>query len=109
MSHTPGPWIAQLGHTAEEAGTLTPVWFVSTVDDSPETWEGVAECAFDRPEANARLIAAAPDLLEAAQFALDFHAIGTEAFVKRYGAGATTRDLANRLRAAIAKAEGREP
>ena len=40
-------------------------------------------------------------LQEAAQYALDFHSLPTYEFVQKHGAGATTRDLARRLRDAL--------
>src|SRR5438034_8546067 len=60
--HTPGPWHAQSGEDFTSEGT-GGVWIVTTVDDDPSTFQCVAECNFDRPEANARLIACAPELL----------------------------------------------
>lgn len=57
MSHTPGPWKVESG--------LTYVRVVS------EAAPMQINCFGPRGEANARLIAAAPDLLKAAKKALD--------------------------------------
>ena len=61
MSHTPGPWEAQI----EKDTRLKIV--------GPEGWLGVAQAFgddFKEAQANARLIAAAPELLEACQIAV---------------------------------------
>ena len=81
--HTPGPWFTYFS----ERG----IWTVQ----EPRGW--IAELTPDRPnqEANARLIAAAPDLLEAAKAMTE--PAGEIAYRERWMA----------LKAAIAKAEGR--
>ena len=93
--HTPGPW-----------GT-----FEIRSEGSGEVRTGVcafdgdymiADVGWDRPneaEANARLIAAAPDLLEEAKATVEAHDYGSEE--------AFLRSL-NRLSKLIAKAEGKE-
>lgn len=91
QAHTPGPW--EWTHDAEPYSsqwTLSPgVLMVDGQDGTPGGDE------IDR--ANARLIAAAPELLDACDFALSIlEALGN-------GSG----DAANACRAAIAKAEGR--
>ena len=84
--HTPGPWTASderrgIFEIIHDGDLLAQVWGVRPAGDG------------DLPaEANARLIAAAPELLEACQ----------EALVWADNAG-----LKGRLAAAIAKAEGR--
>lgn len=45
------------------------------------------------------------ELIEAAQQWIDFHAMDTQEFVAKYGHGVTTKDCANRARAAIANAK----
>lgn len=87
--HTPGPW----RWAAVEGG-----W------DGVESDRGlICKLALNEPE-NARLIAAAPEMLEALQLVLDFHAEDTVAFVAKYGTGIGTRELCDRVRAAMAKA-----
>ena len=87
MSHTPGPWSA---HAHESTDTYT----IHVAGRSWESWAvaHVGDCTDD--EANARLIAAAPDLLEA---------------LKNVIRGVPdTWDGVIKARAAIAKAEGKE-
>lgn len=50
---TPGPWIAQNGGEGDD----TSIWFVSTKDSQPKTWQAVAECGFSLPFSNADFIA----------------------------------------------------
>jgi hypothetical protein len=101
MSHTPGPWKADdkgkavfiplRAHHCEQLGIQ--VGFVSWEDDK-------------EPLANARLIAAAPELLEALKLALSAHGVmllsdpPQEAW-KTYG-------VEQKARAAIARAEGEQ-
>ena len=82
--HTPGPWSFGYGVTTEYGEV-----FGVGVTTKPD-WTVV--CAVSRPgdvnaidEANARLIAAAPDLLEALQVMLDAaqHDITTECDIAR--------------------------
>jgi hypothetical protein len=82
--HTPGPW--KLRHVPERFDGST--YCVDWSDDQEEVAEIV------HGEANARLIAAAPDLLEALQACFEY--------------GAMTGDdwVADRAEAAIAKATG---
>lgn len=68
-AHTPGPWEVDVDGTGWAIGPSDR--FVATIDidhtiDENDTPLSDAEC-----EANARLIAAAPDLLEALRFMLD--------------------------------------
>lgn len=111
MSHTPGPWTAK---TYEE---FPDGWFV--VSETHGMVAEVERTTKERGDVDARLIAAAPDLLEAATATFDAfqrHAAqrlrdGTE----RYDAKAD-EDAAralfmgmNDLGAAIAKATGETP
>ena len=91
--HTPGPWSFGYGVTTEYGEV-----FGVGVTTKPD-WTVV--CAVSRPgdvnaidEANARLIAAAPDLLEFARS------------VVRYAGSSGDDYLADKARAAIAKAIG---
>lgn len=85
VKHTPGPWVA----TPDPLGCETD-WMVGASDGHPD---GVAVCN----KRDARLIAAAPELLEALQIARDFAAY----------AQAEPADLAL-IDAAIAKATGEQ-
>lgn len=80
--HTPGPW------TVERDGPNRR-WLVNGDDFAVATCDG----AIRRQEADARLIAAAPDLLNALRDMLD-------------GTGDITAERVGRARAAIAKATG---
>jgi len=67
--HTPGPWKAEVLETVGNSTSgFLHRWFVTSVDQ-PGPWTTTVARLPDHPnhigEANARLIAAAPDLLEA--------------------------------------------
>lgn len=112
-AHTPGPWEACDGANVSinEIATIVPNHVRRTFydDKGRRCHQFVADCN-ELPEAaaNARLIAAAPDLLEALR-----------AFVDRYVELVNCGDCGHwnpeeeteviTARAAIAKAEGREP
>jgi hypothetical protein len=72
MNHTPGPWIAEWKPNDDEDGPAAPgdIYYtgeffrVLDVEDDP-----VEYISLSRP-ANARLVAAAPDMLEALKFVL---------------------------------------
>lgn len=85
--HTPGPWSVDEPHQvwAESAGEYVAITQV-------EEWETLPR---DQVEANARLIAAAPDLLEA-----------LKAFANEIVPNNPNDPLWVNARAAIAKAEG---
>ena len=96
--HTPGPWPWQ--YTSDRKRIVIGAGLV----EGPNGYE-VAEvysddCPSEVAEANARLIAAAPDLLEAVR-----------AFVERFDSGqgrrAYTDHVAGLMRSALAKAESR--
>ncbi|MDE2107323.1 MAG: hypothetical protein KGL39_59555 [Patescibacteria group bacterium] len=87
--HTPGPW------KVDGAGQLLPF----AIFGGPGSLTPVAE-ADDK--ANARLIAAAPDLLKAAKLALS----GTRELEQEDAVHPVVKRFRAALRAAIAKAEG---
>lgn len=101
--HTPGPWTfsqsAQYGDTR---------FYVAQADGAPYTPHYsdvatlIAETVNDErksiQEANARLIAAAPELLDALRYVVAVYDKGT--------CGSTVEMAFDRARAAIAKAEG---
>ena len=89
MAHTPGPWSAHGGAVyIGKTGTF--------LDNGEPAWGGFDVRLCPNPEANARLIAASPDLLEALELAESHlaHCMG--------------EDVEPRvtIRAAIAKARG---
>ena len=107
--HTPGPWISE-SPTRDGTSVKSTAALFSTVAwcGAGSIWSssGSYEISHEEAEANARLIAAAPDLLEVAKLLLDFYNLETQLFVEKYGHGITTRILGDRARAAIAKATG---
>ena len=92
MSHTPGPWRTYCGDSV-----------VSDNHKSPSGLSEVARCSsgFEDNAANARLIAAAPDLLAGCIDGLDC----LETAVRIGGGDPQTHHVCCRMRAAIAKAE----
>jgi hypothetical protein len=100
MKHTPGPWIvhdhAPASVWAGDEHVATCNWWI----DPAAIQEGEPDYrvkSATKREANARLIAAAPDMLEAMKNLLDlFDPYGPEA-----------QRAAKQARAVIAKAEGR--
>ena len=90
--HTPGPWGIKTTETGTKAvfSSSTGAWVAHTVRSLSST-----------QDANARLIAAAPDLLEALNRVLPQY----EALLK--DCGLRSLGTADQARAAIAKAEGK--
>ena len=95
--HTPGPW------QAEEASVrgITQEWFVRVDGDDIAIASDIRDRNGNHSEANARLIAAAPELLEA----LEDLASLAEAAMREVGEYDIEAELAD-ARAAIAKATG---
>jgi hypothetical protein len=99
-AHTPGPWHVHDGRYTE---IFRPKRTVFAWPDGDPSYGpvAVAFCDFHTPEiaeANARLIAAAPDLLAAAKRALNVF--------KSQGESVRPGNVLGALEAAIAKAEG---
>jgi hypothetical protein len=108
IRHTPGPWM--VNRDAEYCGSRIDgpdgraVAHATQRDPHPTIGHGISQ---EQAEINGRLIAAAPDLLEALQYALPY----LEACVPnpRNGVNAdysTDTNCVDRARAAIAKATG---
>lgn len=91
--HTPGPWVVSLSPN-----------LVGAIDDGGER-ETVAETVGPNKEANAHLIAAAPDLLEACKMMLLWLETPKTAELN----SASWRECLPKGRAAIAKALGSQP
>lgn len=92
-THTPGPW--EIGRTN---GGKVKIYAAGRGDDWSKWW--IAQPLSARPkerDANARLIAAAPDLLKALKDVLEYMPSIT----------AFQRERIRRAEAAIAKAEGK--
>jgi len=107
MKHTPGPWTAKPTQEGD--------WQIDTGPDQDlnlTLWSAMAvihgcdgdpELGLKKAEANARLMAAAPDLLEALEEL--FHLIDDAYDGERL----FTLNLQRKVRAAIAKAKGTTP
>jgi hypothetical protein len=93
MNHTPGPWkwkTTGYRHLMTTAGA-----------DIHDFGCGCCSCTGDLSDADARLIAAAPELLEALEFAL-------AALEDVFGKNKVDVGAINTARAAIARARGQE-
>lgn len=95
MSHTPGPW------TYDDESVTGSVWSGNAPSGAWPTGVCVASVLGDsaESEANARLIAAAPELLEALEECLEW--------IRQNGRPPTS-ELRQRVENAIAKARGGE-
>lgn len=91
--HTPGPWITDGG--APDVMTADKKYLIA------ETYAD--HCGFEEAQANARLIAAAPELLECARAWMDY----LEQAVAERGDEDEDEPELLKVRAAIARAEGR--
>ena len=111
VSHTPGPWRAYKPHPHN------PWWCVQAENrEIAEVETGAHAAVWNDPhspeavEANARLMAAAPDLLESLKEMGDWIAGGLQASGEAWPDAKClqhTEEIAARARAAIDKAEGR--
>ena len=108
--HTPGPWeLYDELHRDEQyvigiRGTSIGTYVIASVD------YGYSEPFESQQQANARLIAAAPDLLAALKELGDWVAAGLQASDKAWPDARClqhTEEIAARARAAVDKAEGR--
>jgi hypothetical protein len=98
MKHTPGPWIIYKAADGDS-------WIGTEAgDDRIATLGG--NMSPKEEEGNANVLAAAPELLEACEDVL--HQIGTDSDLENITGAAKYKTLEVKLRAAIAKAEGRE-
>ncbi len=109
MTHTPGPWTVQSLETAHNDYCDWPTFAVRSAKTNVclATVGKVDHYESERNEANARLIAAAPDMLEALQALFENCAMTH----KHWGEGSNSKEadaaIAN-ARAAIAAALGKE-
>ena len=111
QKHTPGPWI--LGHELGDGFSIVRQLYPSNPQLLP-----VAIATFtknynteneDVAKANAHLIAASPDLLDACKEALiEIHQIHSH-YLPDCKEGCPSHHVADLLRQAITKAEGRTP
>lgn len=104
--HTPGPWVtfpADVGSVACPVGTRVLKYGHHPIADAFFGYQQGMP-SYDEAKANARLIAAAPDLLEALTFARKFHAMKCEK-----GDSGFPAQLVETIDDAIAKATGDAP
>ncbi len=104
--HTPGPWYALRGQRNISIRHKTGDKFLPMVNVASVRGKFPADCPYGSSEANARLIAAAPELLEALQAVL--RSFPTDRDMRDAGWERAEIDLACRdyeaARAAISKA-----
>lgn len=93
MKHTPGPWMAK-DQVIRGPGLHPYPTVESQIADCRQTWE--CRLSDNEAEANARLIAAAPELLEALRLVLNDNRL----------MNAMNREQARAILDAIAKATG---
>ena len=105
MTHTPGPWKVLPKYVVERCIRLQEHLAITNGGPTFAYLPNGKEARHDIQEANARLIAASPDLLEALR--------ELELIAHRLGGESPTYDLLNnataKARAAIATAEGTRP
>ncbi len=101
--HTPGPWDYRLRFNAEDKGNPPLGGWYSVTADAANFMVASTELSAEEDEANARLIAAAPDLLSSCVGLLS----ALEEMIPRFKSfhGNETVEYA---RAAIAKAKGNQ-
>lgn len=114
VGHTPGPWIVEFSGTGGY-DAMTGAWairkdsvLIAEVDQS-DYGQNHCDYEFHSPEAeaNARLIAAAPELLEALMEIHKLSLCPTPNRIRDWSARVDV--MADFARKAIAKAEGRTP
>lgn len=105
-THTPGPWEVVDEYdvfTIRQAGTNKEIAAIWCGDESPPEHAAAAE-----GRANARLVAAAPELLEALRGMLDDYRTDSCTFPECYSCLMSEAAL-KRTRAAIARSTGATP
>ena len=90
--HTPGPWVLDELAYGHDIHAPEACWYVATATDPEMVWGAIVR------EADAHLISAAPELLEALENLLKVHE----------GKDGTQHNAVDIARAAIAKAEGEQ-
>ena len=105
-AHTPGPWVA---HASHQKGRAAAAYYIDRVGGGDKRSRAVAHVknsTIQPTAANARLIAAAPELLDALEFALrDMEATRAQYAAHFPNIGVLAITIAT-ARAAIAKATG---
>ena len=106
MTHTPGQWSMRERYIRILDSTVTMDVFAITAHSGDDTICEIPMGDNSVAESNARLIAAAPELFEACRDAL--HQISTDSDLETVTGADKYKTIETGLRAAIAKAEGRE-
>jgi hypothetical protein len=108
--HTPGPWRAQLREGYVEQWEVDGQWEVVATGET-ELWIADAASHIGCDEANARLIAAAPELLEALEHLAAIAGTGLlhRQSLDKQGMVELFEEARAAARAAIAKAKGETP
>ena len=96
--HTPGPLRVEGTHLVDDIAQEPLLHAV--IRDSTERWVALVEITDDEGQANAHLIAVAPDMLEA------LHVIKSQSIGDDWTAEQALQFIKQRAQAAIAKAEG---
>lgn len=100
MEYTKGPWIIDRDEALIHASESSRIDYIAMlgdeINDFGNSWDD--PCMTDEVRANARLIAAAPDLLEALK-----ELVGSAEYWSEYN---VPLGIVDRMKAAIAKAEG---
>lgn len=107
-AHTPGPWVIDAPYLSEvqtaDRLTIASCWYADA-DGAQITVTGVLPCSPQESAANARLIAAAPDMLEALRWAENTIIAMRPSFAQVKDEGHAYHDqVLDTVRAAIAKA-----
>jgi hypothetical protein len=103
--HTPGPWVVRDEETGPNGETETRIVAVSEHRDLPLANVWHTDHGFG--DANANLIAAAPDLLALVQFCADvFNAGGDRIYASGIAFGDDDTTFSDHCLAAIARATG---
>lgn len=107
MTHTKGPWKANLHHTTTQAGRTYAMVMADGIVPVAAVVLGVEGCGEEEGRANAHLIEAAPDMQEALKaLNLAYRGIPFAASPKQLPALQAASEMAA---AALAKAEGSAP
>lgn len=104
-AHTPGPWVV-----VDRKHWSASIALVTTGKPTPVAWASrLIRSGDDEALANARLIAAAPELLEALRSAYQFHRVVECISEPTQGGEECSCQAFDPVRAAIAKATGGTP
>ena len=107
MKHTPGPWKYHKCDSTGEQNSPQRMYVIAVGDHKGVVVDEVLSCCADNQEANARLIAAAPDLLEACKFGLNLLCQCCKSLNPHHHNCTSCKDI-DIIKQAISRAEGKE-